>query len=467
MLKNSTLSRNMIWSWVFNLALPIGVFLALISHTSLDHAQAAFLAVTTWAICAWILGTLNEIAVGILLPGLYVLCCSGITLQTVYDPWRSDVWIISVGGFILGKTIASTGLGRRIALFSVEKMGGTFAGALFGMTLAAIIISPLIPSIMGKAAIFCGIAISLCDTLSFQKKSRQASAILLGTAIAVGSTKLGYLTGGGDLVMGMEILDSLTHARTSWLEYALWNLPPSLLYTFVSLCLVLLVLREKSPSNAMKGLVEESWHLEGPMNGQQKKALWLLLLTVLLLATDKYHGIDPGIVLILISALAFVPGINLMNAQLLASINFAPLFFIMGCMSIGAVSHELKVTEWLASLVLPIFSHAGEIMTSGCAYLAGAGLNFILTPLAVTSTMTAPLVELGLDTGIDPKIIFFSLQYGLDNIIFPYEYALYLYFFSFGYIRLRDMILVMGLRMIVSFFFVIGIALPWWQYLQK
>ncbi len=459
---SSTLNRGMIIKWLANIAIPIAAYYLLVTFTSLTPPQAGFMACTLWAVCAWVLGTLNDVAVGILLPGMYILF-TGVNYGVVYGPWRSNIWVISVGGFILGKIIGESGLGKRIAMSSVKALGGSFAGALLGFTIGAIILSPLVPSIMGKAAIFMGIAISLCDALDFKAKSREATAIVLGTCIAVGSTKLAWLTGAGDLVMGMGLVDKVMNIHTTWMEYALYNCVPALIYTFINMILVLLILRTSTDNASIKKIVTEAHSALGPMTHEQKKAMYLLLLTVLLLATDKLHGIDAGVVLMVITAIAFIPGVDLMNSKRLSTVNFAPIFFIMGCMAIGSTGGFLKVTQWLAGLVLPLFGDMGAFGASLSSYITGAGLNFLLTPLAATSTFSSPLAELGLQMGLDPRILYFSFQYGLDNLIFPYEYALYLFFFSSGYINFKDMVLVMSVRLVVSGLFVACIAMPWWR----
>lgn len=454
---------TMVWKWAVNLLLPLGAYLLLIHNSSLNEAQAAFMAVTLWAVCAWVLNTLNDVAVGLILPGLYVLFCQGVNIGVVYAPWRGEVWIISVCGFILGKIIAETGLGRRIAMSSVRMMGGSFSGALLGFTLGAIILSPLVPSIMGKAAILSGVAISLCEALDFRPRGREATAIVLGTCIAVGSTKLAWLTGAGDLVMGQDLVDKVMHVKTTWMEYALYNCPPALLYTFISMFIVLLVLRTSTSKEHIRDIVTRTHAELGPMTGEQKRAMWLLLLTVLFLATDKLHGISAAVVMMVIIGISFIPGVGLMNGQRLSRVNFAPIFFIMGCMAIGSTGGFLKVTQWLAGLVLPLFQESGAFMASLYSYATGAGLNFLLTPLAATSTLTTPITELGMQMGLDPRILYYSFQYGLDNLIFPYEYALYLYFYSTGYINFKDMVLVMAIRMLVAGLFVACIAMPYWR----
>jgi di/tricarboxylate transporter len=450
--------------WGLSLLLPLCVYLGLPRGESLTSPMIAFLAVTLWAVAAWALNTLNEVAVGILLPILYILLC-GVKQTVVFAPWLSEVAIISIGGFILGKIVQTTGLGGRIALGCVKAMGGSFAGALAGITISAAIVAPLVPSVMGKAAIFCAVAISLCDALDFKPKSREATVVLLASCLAVGSTKLAFLTGAGDLVMGMGLVDKIVGRSTTWMEYALLNFPPAMLYTAMSLGIVLLVLRTSVNRESLQSVAREKFAELGPMTDEQKRTLMLLCLAVTLLATDRLHHVSAGSVMVIIPAIAFMPGLALMDSKRLASVSFAPLFFIMGCMSIGAAGGYLKVTQWLAGLVLPLFSDAGATMASLYAYFVGVAVNFLLTPLAATSTLSAPIAELGVQMGLDPRLLYFSFQYGLDNLIFPYEYALYLYFFSFGYISFKDMALVMGVRILFAGLFVAFVAMPWWRML--
>ena len=52
-------------------------------------------------------GRMNEVAVGLVLPVLYIVLC-GVKQQVVYSPWLSEVPIIVIGGFALGKILQET-----------------------------------------------------------------------------------------------------------------------------------------------------------------------------------------------------------------------------------------------------------------------------------------------------------------------------------------------------------------------
>ena len=162
--------------WLISFAIPLIVYWAMpIDGQTVTHHMALFLSITTWAICIWAMDAMNEIAVGLILPVLYIVLC-GVKQQVVYSPWLSEVPLIVIGGFALGKILQETGLGKRIGLTCVRCMGGSFTGTLIGITLAVSIVAPLVPAITGKAAIFCAIGISLCDALDFKAKGREASS---------------------------------------------------------------------------------------------------------------------------------------------------------------------------------------------------------------------------------------------------------------------------------------------------
>ncbi|HCU67666.1 MAG TPA: sodium:sulfate symporter [Desulfomicrobium sp.] len=460
----SMFEKGTLVKWALSLVVPLVVFLSMpVDGTTVTKPMAMFLAITAWAVTVWATDIINEIAVGLALPVLYIVFC-GVKQQVVYTPWLSEVPIIVIGGFALGKILQDTGLGKRIGLTCVRAMGGSFVGALWGLTLAVFIVAPLVPAVTGKAAIFCAIAISLCEALDFKEKSREATAVMLAACLAVMSTKICYLTGGADTVLGMGLVEKVTSTKTTWMEYAYHNFLPGTLYTIMSLLLVTFLLPSKVDRKTLQPVLEAKLKEMGPVTREQKTASLLMLLTLVLLATDKLHGVAAGLVLILITFAAFLPGINLLNGAKFGKINFAPLFFIMGCMTIGSAGGALKVTEWVANMLLPYFHDMSSSSASSMAYVFGVAVNFLLTPLAAITTMTSPLAELGLKLGMDPRMLYYSFAYGLDNIIFPYEYAVPLYFFSTGYILFTDFIKVMAVRMILAGLFVAFIAIPFWKF---
>ena len=72
-------SKNLIIKWCVNVPLPLLSYFLLVAYSSLNHAQAAFMVITLWAVCAWIFNTLNDavvivMGIRIFTSGLFVAC---------------------------------------------------------------------------------------------------------------------------------------------------------------------------------------------------------------------------------------------------------------------------------------------------------------------------------------------------------------------------------------------------------
>ena len=66
--------------------------------------------------------------------------------------------------------------------------------------------------------------------------------------------------------------------------------------------------------------------------------------------------------------------------------------------------------------------------------------------------------------GLNPMAIYYFMMNACDQILMPYEYALYMIFFGFGLIHLKDFMKIMGTKMIFNFIMVFGLLLTWWKF---
>ena len=452
-------SRPLLWG--INLIVPL---LTKYSGPALglNPVMATFFALTTWAILSWILETLPENLVAILLPAFYVIFHVG-TGKQVFAPWGSSIpWLI-IGGMIMGLIMMQTGLSKRIALWSIRIAGLSFTRVMVGLMLAGLIISPFVPSVMGKAAIVAVICLGICQALKLEPGSREGATVYLIGFLAVACPKLAYLTGGGDIVIAMKFAGDVAGAPISWGEYFVQSFPLALLYAALSFAVVMLVMRPRIGQN-LKEYIDSEYSKLGALKTSELKTMAIMVVMLALMATEKLHGVEAGYCLLLMGAVCFLPGIDLMNQEKLGKMNFGVIFFVVGCMCIGNAAEAAGVDRWFADLVKPLL-HGSKLFTVAGIFLVGLVANFVLTPLAALATLTGPFAQIGVDLGLSANVVAYSLIYGVDQMIFPYEYAVLLYFYSAGYMRLKHVIIVLGLRAVLTLAFLIGVAVPYWQIL--
>ena len=451
--------KSLSFKWAINLLIPLAIYL-LGPSWGLTPKLVLFFAITVWGILGWITETLPENLVAILMPAFYVVFHLGNGKQ-IFAPWGSQIPWLVIGGMMMGMIMMQTGLAKRIALFSIRISGFSFTKVMVGLLLAGFIISPFVPSVMGKAAIITVICLGICDALKLEKGSREGASVLMVGFLAVACPKLAYQTGGGDVVMALNIASKSTGVMVGWSEYFIHNFPLIVLYSALSLATILLIMRPKLNGN-LKDYINNQYTALGPIKPEETKSIVILVTMLLLMATSNYHGVNSGYILLFMGASCFLPGVDLLNQEKLSKMNFGVIFFVVGSMCIGSAAKVAGVSSWVQELVLP-YMDGSTTSTLSTVFLVGAASNFFLTPLAAIATLTAPIVELCQNFGISPSKGVYSLLLGLDQYIFPYEFAILIYFYTFGYMKVKQLILVFGARALVAFVFFLITAIPYWN----
>lgn len=453
------------WPWVkwsLVILVPLVVYLGC-SAGELPIKQVAFYAITSAALVLWALGLMSDTFVAITLPILYIVFQVGKPNQ-ILSPWSSSVGWVVLGGLVFANMMMRTGLAKRMAVWALYITRGSFTRLLCGIVLAGFIIAPAIPSVMGKAALISVVCIGICEALNLEKKSRAASAVILAGFIGIATSKLGFLTGGADITMYVGQMTQIMGKNLSWGEYFIHNFPLACVYAILTLLVMLLVLRPKMSEDSSEYTTRAHAEL-GAMNTGEKRTGTLILLLILLLLTDSLHGLDAGWIIILLSFVAFLPSVGLMTEAHLQKIPMTSVFFVVGCMSIGAAAKTSGADKMLVDSIAPLFAGQSGLAAMILGYLAGTAANFLLTPLAAFSSMTVPLTELALAINMNPIPVMYGFSYGLEQYIFPYEYAILLFFYATGWVHLKHIMLVFFVRFIVALIFLAVCAYPYWKML--
>lgn len=450
---------SQIIKWSISLALCSAVFAACKMH---EFASPAcwFFTVTLMAICMWGFDLLNDGLVAVMLPIGYILTGVGTPKQAL-APWTAPMGWLVLGGLMTGLVLMHTGLARRIALWSLYITGGSFVRLLWGVLLAGLIIAPLMPTVLGKSILLSIICIGICEALGFKEQTREASTVMMAGYIAASAPRLGLYTGGGEITLGLQLLDSVG-VPLSWFEYLAQSYLPNLVYCVLSVVVLLVVMRPKTKVNA-RAYVEEQYAELGPMSWREKKATVLFAILTILMMTDKYHGINVGWIMMVVGFAGFLPGIDLVDSKKFDTLKLTSVLFVVGCMCIGAGAQAAGVDTIIAQALLPLLSGSSELLTLISSFFAGIGLNFLLTPVAGVSTFTIPIAEIARSLNMNPLGPVYAFMYGLDQYILPYEYAAFLFFFVTGYIKFKYLLQVFAARAVMAFILLIVCFYPYWK----
>ena len=454
--------------WLLSLLIPAGAYFAVQTAVqadpSLNPHLPMFFAITLWAITVWATDILPAVPSAAAMTFLYLLC-NVAPAPVIFGAWGAFLPWICFGALILSEALEQTGLTRRLALQLMHLVGATFTRIVVSLMTVGMFMAFLLPDIMCRVIIFVAIAHGLVMALELDPKSRISSAIIMAGFCSATSPGYGFLTGTEMSLIAMDQIKSIITIPT-WGEYALAKLPFIILYCCFSIfmCVKIIPGKEHIPhEDHLKEVVAERLRDMGPMTTQEWKLLILMICAITGLLTSKWHGLNGYFLYALIAICCYLPWIGLASFENVRKLNVGFLVFIVACLGMGSVAVHLGAAKWFASLVVPLIDGLSPIWLVLSSYLSAVAVNFMLTPLAAVSALSLPWAEIAQHVNMNPLPMLYSFLYGLDQYIFPYEYALYMYIFSTGYITPKHMFKGLGLRILFVAVILMLLQVPYWK----
>lgn len=453
--KKAAVSPKLLVFWVLTIGLP-AIVLLLPSGDVMTPQIKLYLAITLLCILMFAFENVQQTAVALMLPLLYVV--SGVAPANVaFSPWLQYIPWMCLGGLILANVLESTGLLKRVAYKCIILTGASYNGILWGMALAGIILNIFIP---GQVVIpMAAFSFGVCQALELGR-SKESAGIMMTAAMAA-LLPLMFIFNTNVLVIYNAAKDVPGIAVPGWLEF-LGNNGVSVIFMAVMVFLASKMFKPDKPING-KAYFLEQYNAMGKMSLDEKRTAFVALILFIFLLTGKWHGIELGWGFALIPLLLYFPGLHAGTPEDLKRVNYGFILFIASCMAIGTAAGYLGVAGIVAELVMPILAGKGLSFVLFFVWGMCVVLNFIMTPLAIMGAFSGPLAQIAMNLGINPDAMFMVIYHGVDQIIMPYEYALYLIFVSFGLIRLGDFIKLCSVKMVVNLIFVMVILIPYWR----
>lgn len=177
----------------------------------------------------------------------------------------------------------------------------------------------------------------------------------------------------------------------------------------------------------------------GKMDREQRLSCVGLLIIFICVVASGFVGFDSTYAFVLVPAVLAFPIFDVVKREDIDTINFKFVFFIVTCMSIGFVAASTGISKTVVQIILPYMQNMGKVGIIALTWTMGVLANFFLTPLAAMSAFGTSLTEIALSLNMSPYPMLYAFNHGLDQLLFPYEYAIYLVYYSFGMIKIEQL----------------------------
>ena len=447
-------------------ALVAALLIATCPIPGLSYQATAVLGILIMAIVWWITGVLPEFVTAVVMAVLFVVV-AGISVGATFSTFASSTWWLLLSAFTLGVGMKTSGLMRRIALAIVRKFPRTFRCQVIAQLVTGTVLGPLIPSLAVKGAMLAPLAMSIGDELGYERQGKRATGLFAAMLVGIRTVAPTIVSAS---VTGYALMATLPADVQEQFNMASWFVA-ALPWLVVVLALNYFLIMgmygrgeasacdavEDSPSDTV-GAPGNAQSLEqsslrcgtrfvgaaecadskqdeaessvaepsrggtdlndnqsipdglGPLSVVEKRMLAIILVTVVLWATEPFHHISA--MAVGLAALVFMFVLKVIDVLAFKSgVNWTSLLFIGIALGLGSVFAEAGLNDWVMQTCGPAFQ-----ALAGNPYLLVLGIGvitvvlrfLIVSEVAYLNLLMAFLVPMAASVGVNPWVLGFS-----------------------------------------------------------
>ncbi len=424
--------------------LYFSVFLGVIVGLILEPAPGAVVAMTGLAIIAilspWLLYSPEQLAA----PGFKYTSSSLSWMVSGFS--NSVIWLI-FAAFMFGTGYEKTGLGRRIALILVKKMGHKTLLLGYAIMFSELLLAPVTPSNSARGA---GIIYPIIRNLPplYDSQPNTPSARSIGSYImwmgisANCVTSAIFLTAMAPNLLLVGLLKTSSHLTLSWGDWFIGMLPLSLLLIALVPWLSYLLY----PPQIKAGEQVPKWASAelaamGPLSLREKKMLALMIIALLLwIFAGQY--IDAALVGYAVVALMLLGKIITWDDIISNKAAWSVFFWLASLIALATGLNNVGFITWFGKLIaqgLQGFSATMVMMLLVVVFYllryffaSATAYTSALAPMMIAAALMLPSVPL------QTFSLMIGAAIGLGSIVTPYATGPSPIYYGSGYLPTAD-----------------------------
>jgi len=325
-------------------------------------------------------------------------------------------WLI-FGGLIIGAAISSAGLDKRIVDTILQRIKLTYGGIIAAIMLLSFVLAIIIPSTIPRILLLMPIALTIAERMGFEMGSRGSNGIAMTVGVGSFFPSWSLLPANLPVVVHIASIETIYGIAPTYGEHFTIHFPVMGLLRGV-VCGTVLYFLFRSDARIVQHRA-----LLKPLSAQGRRLLWLLSITLGFWVTDYWHGIAPGWIALAAAIVILMPCSGMLAEDIFRKkINFSPVFYIAGILSLGAILSNSGLDVWLASYVTDLLHLEKDQNAINFALILGIGL---CSSLAITApgapALTVPLAQALADaTGIPLLTVLMTELTGQSLVLLPY-----------------------------------------------
>lgn len=410
----------------------------------------------------------------LVLAGLVILVTTQtVTIKEALSGFAdSTVWLV-VAAFLLARAMIDTGLGKRIALWLVSKLGRTIKGVAYAVCSSEFLLATVMPSNTARGGgIHAPIVNSLSHSLGSTKDSNPEKAgkylSLVGAHANLIAASM-FMTGMAANPLLTKAVKEVYNIDFGWTTWALGSIVPGL----VSLLLLPQLMHKLAPPKITDGRAAQQGAKNqlkqmGPLSRNEKIMAFVLVLLLTLWTTKFIHGIGTTTVALIAVVALLISKAQSWEDVIRNEMAWDTLIWLGGLLTMANLLLKYGFIQWFVDsvqLLVSDFSGLSAIILLGVVYFYSMYAFSMLT--AHIASMAGPFLAVCLASQGQPYVAaavfaYFSCLCGCTT---NYSSGPVIIYFGLGYVKVPKWFSVGFIISLYHMVVWIGIGLLWWKVL--
>jgi L-tartrate/succinate antiporter len=358
---------------------------------------------------------------------------------------NSTVWLI-FGAFVFAMGYEKTGLGRRLALVLVTRLGKRTLGLGYAIALSDLILAPFTPSNTARSAgVIYPVVRSIPELYGSRpgESDRRIGAYLMWVAFATTCvTSSMFVTALAPNLLALELVKKATGIEVTWTQWFIGFLPIGALLLLVLPWLVYTIY----PPEIGTSVEVPRWAAEelARLGRITVRELIMAALVMLALGLWVFGGrvIDPSMVALVGISLMLVFGVVTWNDIVGNTAAWNVLAWFATLLVLADGLNKVGFVEWFGRGAAALFADHSPVFVMTLLVTLFFMLHYMVAGLAAHATALLPVVVAagasvpGMPVRAFAMLLVFSL--GIMGVVTPYACGPAPVYFGSGYVSRRD-----------------------------
>ncbi|HUL37368.1 MAG TPA: SLC13 family permease [Thermodesulfobacteriota bacterium] len=415
----------------------------------------------------WSLNLFSYHAIAVALPVLAVLFGTT-TAEKAFSGFSNPAWFLVLGVFAISAAISKTGLLYRLVLLIIRRFPPSYAGNSLALAFSGMILTPVIPSSLGRAALVGPVALTLAETLRLKDRSTGSVGLAMSCLLGFGHMSFMFMNGAAICLLVYGLLPAEVSQGITWGFWLKAAFPMGIVFFVLSYLAIVLLYRPEEKISISSEVIEAQLKTLGSMTSHEKISLFTVLVTLIGFLTQPWHGINGAWVAMLGFFILF--GTSVLDEKAVRSdIDWNFLISFGALVGFGNVMSSSGLTAIIAKGAHPCveFSSGNTLFLLIAVSVAAHLLRFALPVSPALLIGMLSIQSVLTECNVSPFVVGLILLNSTNPFFLPYQNTLYLSILqgTEGKMFHHRQIINFAFLHIAIVLVSIALSIPYWKYL--